>query len=99
MRLTLYVKNYTSCITGTPEVIIADAGNIEVGATLNDSYAAVRTVLEELYRRGKTVVIIGGSHDVTLAQYNAYRGINESIEATCIDAEINLQGESSCARR
>ena len=77
------------------EVIIADAGNIEVGATLNDSYAALRTVLEELYRRGKTVVIIGGSHDVTLAQYNAYRGFNDAIEATCIDAEINLQGESS----
>lgn len=73
------------------DIIIADAGNIETGATLNDSYAAIRTVLEELYRRNKTVVIIGGSHDITLAQYNAYRATNQLVEATCIDAEINLR--------
>ena len=30
------------------DIIIADAGNVETGATLNDSYAAIRTVLEEL---------------------------------------------------
>jgi formiminoglutamase len=77
------------------DIIIADAGNIVRGATLKDSYAAIKTVLEELYSRNKTVVILGGSHDVTLAQYNAYRKGNTVIEATCIDAQINLRGESS----
>lgn len=77
------------------DIIIADAGNIKTGATLNDSYAAIKTVLEELYRRNKTVIIIGGSHDVTLAQYHAYKTTNSRVEATCIDAEINLHGESS----
>ncbi|MFN0081591.1 MAG: formimidoylglutamase [Ferruginibacter sp.] len=76
------------------DIKIADAGNIEIGATIADSYAAVRTVLEELYRQNKTVVILGGSHDVTLAQYHAYRSVNKMVEATCIDAEINLKGES-----
>ena len=54
------------------DVIIADIGNIKTGATLNDSYAAVKTVLAELLRMKKTVVILGGSHDITLAQYFAY---------------------------
>ncbi len=76
------------------DVIIADIGNIKTGATLNDSYAAVKTVLAELFRKNKTVVILGGSHDITLAQYFAYKDFNQGIEATCIDATINLKGEN-----
>ncbi len=73
---------------------IADIGDIRTGASLSDSYAAIKTVLAELFRMQKTVVIIGGSHDVTLAQYFAYRDLGRSIEATCIDATIDLRGES-----
>jgi arginase family enzyme len=76
------------------DVRIADIGNVKTGATLNDSYAAIKTVLCELFRLNKTVIIIGGSQDITLAQYNAYRELKQTIEATCIDAIINLRGES-----
>jgi len=76
------------------EVSIADIGNIKTGATLNDSYAAVKTVLAALFRMNKTVVILGGSHDITLAQYFAYVELQKVVEATCIDANINLRGES-----
>ena len=76
------------------DVIIADIGNIKTGATLNDSYAAVKTVLAELFRMKKTVVILGGSHDITLAQYFAYKELNQVVEVTCIDATINLKGEN-----
>ncbi|MBL0357766.1 MAG: formimidoylglutamase [Chitinophagaceae bacterium] len=74
---------------------IADIGNIKTGASLSDSYAAIKTVVAELARMDKTVVLIGGSHDVTLAQYFAYRQLNKTVEATCIDATIDLRGESS----
>lgn len=73
---------------------IADLGNIKTGATLSDSYAAIKTVVGELLRHQKTVVILGGSHDITLAQYAAYKDMNRQVEATCIDATINLRGES-----
>ena len=75
------------------DVVIADIGNIKTGASLNDSYAAVKTVLAELFRMNKTVLILGGSHDITLAQYFAYKEKQQSIEATCIDASINLKSE------
>ena len=75
------------------DIKIADIGNIKTGATLTDSYAAIKTVLEELYNTGKTVLILGGSHDITLAQYYAYKKNDSIIEATCIDAYINLKGE------
>lgn len=77
------------------DIRIADIGNVNTGATLSDSYAAIKTVLTELLAFPGTVVILGGTHDITLAQYFAYRQLNRAIEATCIDATIDLRGESS----
>ena len=77
------------------DVAIADIGNIKTGASLNDSYAAVKIVLKELLQMNKTVIILGGSHDNTLAQYFAYKDLNQIIDATVIDATIDLRSESS----
>ena len=76
------------------EVLVADIGNVKVGATLQDTYAALKTVTAELIEQGKRVVILGGSHDVTLAQYGAYANLEKIIEATCIDARIDLNMDS-----
>lgn len=76
------------------EVSIADIGNIKTGASTSDSYAALKTVVAELMRLGKTVVILGGSHDLTLAQYFAYKELEQLVEATCIDSMIDLRSES-----
>src|SRR5665647_327122 len=77
------------------DITLADIGNIKTGASLNDSYAAVTTVLAELLQMNKTVVLLGGSHDITLAQYFAYQKLQQVVEATCIDATIDLRGESA----
>lgn len=77
------------------DIVIADLGNIKTGANLTDSYAALKTVIKEVIKLGKTVVILGGSHDITLAQYETYKDLNQIIEATCIDAKIDLKGDSS----
>lgn len=76
------------------DVLIADMGNVKKGASLKDSYAAIKTILAELIRLNKTVLLLGGSHDVTLAQYYAYIELNQQVEATCIDAVIDLRSES-----
>lgn len=73
---------------------IGDAGNIKPGATLNDTYAALKTVIKEIHTSGKTAVIIGGSHDLTLAQYHACTDKNMLIEAACVDAKIDLDMNS-----
>lgn len=72
------------------DIRIADVGNIIAGAALSDTYAALRTVVNELLQIGKTVVIIGGSHDLTLATYDAYKLSNQIIEATVVDGLIDL---------
>lgn len=76
------------------DIAIADLGNIKTGASLLDTYAALKTVLKELIPLGKKIIILGGSHDVTVAQYNAYADLNKVIEATGIDARIDLDTES-----
>jgi formiminoglutamase len=73
-----------------PDVHLADIGNIRSGATLADTYAALKTVIRELTAMGKTVLILGGGHDLTLAQYHSYADAQKIIESTCIDALINI---------
>ena len=69
---------------------LVDIGNIKTGATLQDSYAAVKTVLNELLSQHKTIILIGGSHDLTLPQYEAYCQSKQVIEVSCVDALIDL---------
>lgn len=76
------------------DIRIADVGNVKAGASLQDSYAALKTVLTELTEAGKTVIILGGSHDLTLAQYYSYADQKKVIEAVCIDALIDLNLDS-----
>jgi len=79
------------------DLILADIGNIKPGATIKDTYAALRAVVSELIALGKTVVILGGSHDLTIAQYEAYRHAQTFIELICIDALIDLGLDRSTA--
>jgi formiminoglutamase len=77
-----------------PDIKIADVGNIKTGSLFTDSYAALKTVVHELINDGKTVIILGGSHDLTLAQYSAYTDNKKAIEVSCVDALIDLNLES-----
>ncbi|HUZ59615.1 MAG TPA: arginase family protein [Hanamia sp.] len=77
------------------DISIADVGNIKNGASLNDSYSAITLVLKELLQSNKTIILLGGSHDNTLAQYFAYKELNKIIDTTVVDATIDLKSESS----
>lgn len=73
-----------------PGIKIADAGNIRKGATIADTRAALRTVLHELEQAGKTVIVLGGSHDLTLQQYEAFKKSEKMIHASVADMLIDL---------
>jgi len=76
------------------QVTIADLGNVKIGQTIQDSYAALRTVIAELILQNKKVVVIGGSHDLTLPQYHAYTSIPTLVNAVVTDAKIDLDLEA-----
>lgn len=75
-------------------VQVADLGNVKCGATMQDSYAALRMVVNELISLGKKVVILGGTHDLTTAQYQAYASDGKIIDVACVDARIDMDMES-----
>ncbi|HKJ41555.1 MAG TPA: arginase family protein, partial [Sunxiuqinia sp.] len=60
IRQQLYYLNRIS-----PRFKILDLGNIKIGKTANDTYFALRDVCSYLVEQGKTVVILGGSQDLT----------------------------------
>jgi arginase family enzyme len=73
---------------------LVDIGNVKTGAGLNDTYAALRTIVKEITALNKSLIILGGTHDLTLAQYYAYTDRERIIEAVCIDAKIDLDMNS-----
>lgn len=75
-------------------VNVADLGNVKRGASLQDTYAALQAIVSELLQQDKKVVILGGSHDITLAQYNAYSSLEKIIEVACVDAAVDLNMDS-----
>lgn len=75
-------------------VTLADIGNVKVGATQKDTYAALQTVVQELITHGKKVIIIGGSHDLSIAQYNVYATLQQQVNVACVDAVVNLNMDS-----
>ena len=77
------------------DIRLADIGNVRRGSSLADSYAALKTITRELINHGKTVVILGGSHDLALAQYFAYADNHQVIEAATVDARIDLDMDSA----
>jgi arginase family enzyme len=76
------------------DISLADIGNIKIGSSLSDSYSAIAIVLKELLQMNKTVILLGGSHDNTLGQYFSYKALQKIIDATVIDANIDLKSES-----
>lgn len=87
-------KEFYSLFHWHSDVQVADIGNVMPGATIQDSYAALKSVVNELLHHKKKVVILGGSHDLTIAQYGAYASLEQIIEATCVDAKIDLDMDS-----
>ncbi|MEZ2441639.1 formimidoylglutamase [Chitinophaga sp. RCC_12] len=77
------------------DIKLADVGNLLPGAFLADAYAAMKTVVAELLAANKTVIILGGSHDLTYPQYKAYAAQQLIIEATVADALIDLKEDSN----
>lgn len=76
------------------DIKLADIGDVKIGKAAGDTYAALKIVLHELMDAGKIVVVLGGSHDLTLAQYYVFADDKKAIDAVGIDALIDINLES-----
>ncbi len=69
---------------------IVDLGNLKIGETVNDTYAAVTSIMVELMREGILPIILGGSQDLTFPQYVAYQKLEETVNIVSVDAYFDL---------
>lgn len=73
---------------------IADLGNLIPGATIQDTRAALKTILVEIKKAGARALILGGSHDLTLQQYDVYRQEGEITDLSIIDMIADIDDSS-----
>lgn len=69
---------------------IVDLGNIKAGASITDTYAAVRLVVEELLKHDILPILLGGGQDLTYAQYLGYENLEQKVEVAIIDSKFDL---------
>ena len=75
---------------------MADLGDIEKGASVEDSYFAVTTVTAALLKKNIIPIILGGSQDVLYGQYRAYDSIVSMINMVNVDTRFDL-GDAEAA--
>ncbi len=76
---------------------IVDLGNIRQGATITDTYIALKTVVNELVKKNIIPVILGGGQDLTYAQYLAYETLEQKVDLVIIDSGFDLDDDDNSA--
>lgn len=76
-----------------PQMKIADLGDIRAGHSVDDTYFAVNEVVGMLIRAKIIPVILGGSHDLTYALYQAYENIGQLVNIVSVDPIFDLENE------
>ena len=69
---------------------LADIGNLRIGQNPTDTYAAVEFVCSELLGSNIIPIIIGGSQELTYANYLAYQKLQQTINLVCIDRKVDM---------
>ncbi len=69
---------------------IVDLGDIENGDTVEDTYFAVKTVVEALLKKDIIPIILGGSQDLVYAQYRAYDSLGNMVNLVNVDNNFDL---------
>lgn len=73
-----------------PSINIADLGNLRNGHTVDDTYFALKDIIADLIRQNILPIIIGGSQDLTYANYMAYENLGKVINFASIDPLFDL---------
>ena len=78
---------------GTGTYKIADLGNLQAGLDGEETRGRVREVCEFLMEQGVIPLMIGGNHDLALAQYKAYEAAQKLISVINVDAFLDMEVE------
>ncbi|GLB51574.1 arginase [Neptunitalea chrysea] len=91
LNLSEFRKQLYQLFPGNWAVSIADLGDINPGAEVNDTYYALKEIVAELIKKQITPIIIGGSQDLTYAAYRAYDKLDQMVNLVSVDNSFDLK--------
>ncbi len=83
-------KQFYGLFPGNWKLKLADLGDIEPGATVEDTYFAVQNLVESLIKQDIIPIILGGGQDLIYAQYRAYDKLDQMVNLVNIDKRFDL---------
>ena len=83
-------KHLYKLFTHWNNLSVCDLGNVVQGHRVEDTYFAVKEIIAYLVRNQILPIIIGGSQDLTYANYLAYENIGRIINIAAVDPMFDL---------
>jgi hypothetical protein len=87
-------KTFYNLYPGNWSVNIADLGDLILGENVSDTYQAMQSIISVLLKNNIIPVIIGGTQDLTYANYRSYDYLEKTVNIVNIDSNFDL-GDSS----
>ena len=83
-------KHLYQLFPGNWHTNIADLGNIIKGNSVEDTYFAVTILTTYLLKNNIIPVIIGGSQDITYANYRGYDALEQTVNLVSVDSKFDI---------
>jgi arginase family enzyme len=83
----------------TSDTAITDLGNVIPGQTAGDTYFALAEIVAAVLRNDSTLIILGGSQDLTFAAYKGYELCNRILNIAAIDSRFDLENNDEITSR
>lgn len=94
VHLNYIRKEFYSLYPGNWHVPVIDLGNIKEGASLQDTYYAVKSIAAELIKQRVLLVVLGGSQDLTYALYRGYDNLEQMVNVVSVDSRFDFGKEN-----
>ena len=89
IRISLY-----SLFPGNWNTTVADLGDIKKGDSVEDTYFALSTTISVLLEKNIIPILLGGSQDLTYANYRSYDTMAPMVNIVNVDSNFDL-GDTS----
>jgi arginase family enzyme len=87
-------KKFYGMFPGNWNTSIVDLGTIEAGASIEDTYFVVKSLMTELIKKQIIPVVIGGTQDLTYPMYRAYDNLDQMVNLVSVDNQFDFSKEN-----
>lgn len=87
-------KQFYILFPGNWNASIVDLGSIEAGASIEDTYFVVKSLIAELIKKRIIPVVIGGSQDLTYPMYRGYDNLDQMVNLVSVDNQFDFSKEN-----